>query len=333
MVHRRTFLCGWIGAVLVLPRLASAQSASRIPRIGLLSFGAPGSRETEEAVDAFRQGLREHGYAEGVNILVEYRFASGSVDRLPALAAELARLDIQVLVAGSTLGARAARRATSTIPIVSPAMGDPVGEGLVASLARPGANLTGSTFLGTHLLAKRLQLLKEAVPSVVRPGILWHPGAFAEKTMGEMRQETDTTARSLGMRPHFAAVQSAEEFERAFATLQAEGADAVFVFPSVLLFLERQRIVDLAGRHRLPSAFNNAEAVELGGFMGYGVSIGDLVRRAVTYVDKILKGARPAELPIEQPTKFDLVLNRKTARSLGLAIPPSLLLRADRVLE
>lgn len=332
MMDRRVFLCSGI-AVLTTPPLARAQPAAKVPRIGLLSFGSPGSPETEAAFEALRRGLREQGYVEGRNIVIEYRLADGSLERLHALAAELVRLDVDIVVAGSTPGARAALKATTTIPIVSPAMGDPVGDGLVASFARPGGNLTGSTFLGPHLVAKRLELLKEAVPSVARPGILWHPDAFASSTMSEMRQETESAARTLGMRPHFAAVRHPAELERAFSTLQEEGADALFVFPSVMLFAERQRVVALATRHRLPSAFNNAEAVELGALMGYGVSIFDLVRRAAIYVDRILKGARPADLPIEQPTKFDLVINLKTARALRVTIPRSLLLRADRVLE
>lgn len=333
MIDRRVFLYGGIAASLTMPPLARAQQASKIPRIGLLSTGSPGSPETVAALDAVRQGLQELGYAEGRNILIEYRLADGSIERLHELAAELARLDVDVVVAGSTPGARAALKATTTIPIVSPAMGDPVGDGLVASLARPGGNLTGSTMLGPHLVAKRLELLREALPAMSRLGILWHPGAFGDSTMKEMLQETEVAARTFGMRPLFAAVRRAEEFERAFATMQGGGADALFVFPSVMLFLERQRIVTLATRHRLPSAFNNAEAVELGALLGYGVSIFDLARRAARYVDKILKGARPADLPIEQPTTFELVINLKTARALGITVPPSLLLRADRVLE
>lgn len=331
-MDRRVFLCGALAAS-TMPPPARAQPVSKIPRIGLLSMGSPGSPETEAAFAALRQGLREQGYVEGQSIVIEYRLADGSLERLQQLAAELVRLEVDVVVAGSTPGARAALKATTTIPIVSPAMGDPVGDGLVASLARPGGNLTGSTFLGPDLVAKRLELLKEAVPSVARPGILWHPGAFAESTMSEMRQEIESAARSLEMRPHFTAVGQPQELERAFATLRAESADAVFVFPSVMLFTERRRVVALATRHRLPSAFNNAEAVEIGALMGYGVSIFDLVRRAAIYVDRILKGVRPADLPIEQPTTFELVVNLKTARALRVTIPRSLLLRADRVFE
>lgn len=333
MVNRRAFLYGGLAASLTVPPLARAQQVSKRPRIGLLSSGSLRSPETVAALDALRQGLQELGYAEGRNILIEYRLADGSIERLPELAAELARLGVDVVVAGSTPGARAALKATTTIPIVSPAMGDPVGDGLVASLARPGGNLTGSTFLGPQLVAKRLELLKEALPTVSRPGILWHPGAFAESTMREMLQETEVAARILGMQPHFAAVGHADELARAFSTMSGAGADALFVFDSVMLFAERRQIVALATKHRLPSVVNNREAVELGALIGYGASIFDLVRRAAMYVDRILKGARPGDLPIEQPIKFDLVINLKTARALGLTIPPSLLLRAGQVIE
>jgi putative ABC transport system substrate-binding protein len=212
-------------------------------------------------------------------------------------------------------------------------MGDPVRDGLVASLARPGANVTGSTFLGPELVPKRLELLKEALPRVSRVAVLWHPGAFSEHTVREMFKETEAAARTLRVQLQPVAVRAIDELESAFATMAREHAEALFVFPSTLLFTERRRIVDLAAKHRLPSMSNASEFVELGGLIGYGASIADLNRRAATYVDRILKGAKPADLPVEQPTKFELTINLKTAKALGLTLPQSLLLRADRLIE
>jgi ABC-type uncharacterized transport system substrate-binding protein len=270
---------------------------------------------------------------EGQNILIEYRAADGRVERLAALAAELARLKVDVIVAVATPGGRAAQQATTTIPIVVVAMGDPVGDGLVASLARPGGNVTGSTFLGPELVPKRLELFKEALPSISRIAVLWHPGAFSERTMDDMLKETEATSRTLGMLLQRAEVRSAGDLDRAFSAMLKGRADALFVFPSTMLFGERRRIVAFAAKHRLPAMFNAREFVELGGLMGYGANLTDLNRRAAIYVDRILKGSKPGDLPVEQPTKFELVINLKTAKALGLTIPPSLLQRADQVLE
>jgi putative ABC transport system substrate-binding protein len=212
-------------------------------------------------------------------------------------------------------------------------MGDPVRDGLVASLARPGANITGSTFLGPELVPKRLALLKEALPNVSRVAVLWHPGAFGERTTQDMFNETETAARTLQMELQFTGVRAASELDRAFSTMTSEHADSLFVFPSPMLYSERKRIVALATKHRLPSMFNAREFVELGGLIGYGAGILDLNRRAAIHVDKILKGAKPADLPVEQPTKFELVINLKTAKALGLTLPQSLLLRADEVIQ
>jgi putative ABC transport system substrate-binding protein len=316
-----------------VPLVVQAQPLEKVPRIGLLHIGWRGSPEAQTVLDAFWQGLRDHGYVEGRNILVEYRWAEGNVERLPGLALELARLKVDLIVAAATPAARAARQATATIPIVAIAMGDPVGDGLVASLARPGGNLTGTSFLGPMLLAKHLELLKEASPRISRVAILWHPGAFAASTMGEMLKDAQAAAATLRLRLHRLEVQNPEGLEPVFSAVTRERPDALVVAPSTMLFNLRGRIVTLATKHRLPSLFNSRQAVELGGLIGYGANLPRIIRRTATYVDKILKGATPAELPVEQPTTFELVINLKTAKALGLTIPPSLLLRADQVIE
>jgi putative tryptophan/tyrosine transport system substrate-binding protein len=310
-----------------------AQPPAQVARIGYLVTGGLASPETRVLLDAFRQGLRERGYVEGQNIVVEYRAADGQLERFPALAAELVQLKPEVIVAQGTPAARAAQQATTTIPIVTPVMGDPVGDGLVASLARPGGNITGLTFLGPELVPKRLELLKEALPGVSRVAALWHPGAYGERTMSAMVQETEAAARTLGMHLQLVEVRGPDEFDRAFATITSAHADALLVLPSAMLFNERRRLVDLAARHRLPAMYQLGEFVELGGLMAYGASITDLVRRSATHVDKILKGATPADLPVEQPTKFELGINLKTAKALGLTMPPTLLFQADKVIQ
>jgi putative ABC transport system substrate-binding protein len=296
-------------------------------------MGALGLPETKASLDAVRHGLRDHGYVEGQNILIEYRSADGNIERLPGLAAELARLKVDLIVAGATPAGRAARAATATIPIIVMAMGDPVGDGLVDSLARPGGNLTGTTFLGPALVPKHLALLKEALPRATLIAILWHPGAFAESTMRDMLKEAEAAARTLRIQLRFAEMRQPDELNSAFSTIVREHPDALLVFPSTMLFTERARIVVLAAKHRLPSVFNNRQAVELGGLMSYGTSIPELQRRTGTYIDKILKGARPADLPVEQPTKFEFAINLSTARALGVTVPRSLLLQADHVID
>ena len=243
--------------------------------------------------------------------------SSGSVD----LASELVRLKVDLIVASNTPAARAAQQATATIPIVVPVMGDPVRDRLVASLARPGGNITGLTFLGPELLPKRLALLKETLPTASRVVALWHPGAYGERTMSDMIKETEAVARTLGLQLRLVGVQGPDELERAFSTIAGERADALIVFPSPMLFTERRRIVDLAAKYRLPSMAMGREFAELGGLIAYGASIPSLYRRSATYVDKIIKGAKPADLPVEQPTKFELVINLKTAKALGLDHP------------
>jgi putative ABC transport system substrate-binding protein len=323
-----------VALLLLAPAFAAeAQPRAKVARIGFLASASLESPETRVTVDAFRQGLRDRGYVEGQNILIEYRTADGKIERFAGLASELARLKVDLIVAPSTPAARAAQKATTTIPIVSQAMADPVGDGLVASLARPGGNITGLTFLGAELVPKRLELLKQALPKVSRVAVLWHPGAFGERTTSDMLKATEDAARTLGVQLQLVEVRSPDELDRAFATMMRKRADALFVFPSPMFFGERRRIVDLAAKHRLPSMSNAREFVELGGLMAYGASLTDLNRRAATYVDKILKGAKPGDLPVEQPTKFELVINLKAAKALGLTIPQSLLVRADEVIQ
>jgi len=334
-MRRREFI-GLVGGAAATPAFlwplaARAQQAPKVARIGYLVTGS--LEQTRKSFDAFREGLHELGYIEGQNIVIEYRAADGKIDRLPALATELSRLKLDLIVAGATPAGLAAQQAFTTTPIVVTAMGDPVRDGLVASLARPGGNITGTTFLGPELVPKRLALLKEVLPKISRVAVLWHPGAFGERTMRDMLNEIAEAAGTLGMQLQFVEVRQPDELDHAFSTMARERAEALFQFPSTMLFSERRRIVELAAMHRLPSMFNEREFVQLGGLISYGVSIADLGRRSVTYVDKILKGAKPSDLPVEQPTKFELVVNLKTAKALGVEIPATVLTRADEVIE
>ena len=331
-MRRRAFIAA-LGGAAAWPLAATAQQPKKVPRIGFLATGSFELPEAMLNINAFRQGLHELGYVEGENILVEYRTADSRIERFADQASELVRRKVEIIVASNTPAARAAQQATDTIPIVVPVMGDPVGDRLVASLARPGRNITGLTFLGPELLPKRLALLKEALPTASRVVALWHPGAYGERTMSDMMKETEAAARTLGVQLRLVAVQEPDELERAFSTIAGERADALLVFPSPMLFVERRRIVDLAAKYRLPSMAMGREFAELGGLIAYGASIPGLFRRSATYVDKIIKGAKPADLPVEQPTKFDLVINVKTAQALGIDVPSQLLARADEVIE
>jgi putative ABC transport system substrate-binding protein len=317
----------------VAPLATHAQQPAKVARIGHLLSGELDSPETRVLLDAFRQGLRARGYVEGQNIVIEYRAADGRLERFPGLATELARLQVDLIVAPNTSAARAAQQVTTTIPIVAIVMGDPVGDGLVASLARPGGNITGTTFLGPGLVPKRLELLKEALPRVSRVAALWDPDAYAERTIRAMVQETEAAVRTLGVQLHLVEVRGPDELDRAFSTMTRARAEAFIVLPSPMLYTARRRIVDLAARHRLPAMYQAREFVELGGLIAYGASIPELWRRAATYMDKILKGAKPADLSVEQPTTFEFVINLKTAKELGLTIPPTLLFQADEVLQ
>ena len=333
MIIRAAFAATLALGLLGAPLPAYAQQPAKVSRIGMLVTLPLEHPEFRPGRDRFEQALRELGYVEGRNIVSEYRSAEGRVERFPALAAELVGLKVDLIVVFSTPSARAARQATTTIPIVAATMQDPVRDGLVASLARPGGNVTGLTFLGSELVPKRLALLKEAIPRVSRVAVLWHPGGLAEGTGQEMVKEAEAAARGLGLHIQLVRAESPKGLDGAFSSMTRWRADALILLPSPMLFAERRRIVDFAARHRLPAMYIAREFVDLGGLMGYGASQLDLIRRAATYVDKILRGATPADLPVERPTKFELVINMKTAKALGLTIPQSVLLRADQVIE
>jgi putative ABC transport system substrate-binding protein len=313
------------------PLAAEAQQAAKVARIGYLS---PNLASSPHLRDAFVQGLRDLGYVEGRNVVIEYRDAEAKLERLPALAAELVALKVDVIfVGGGTRVTLAAMQATKTIPIVFTGVGDPVESGLVTSLARPGGNVTGLSSLGPELVGKRLELLKQAVPGVDRVAVLWLPGALGERTDKDMLTGADVAARALGVRLQFVEARGPDEFARAFSDMSSARAGALTVLPSNRFLREHRRLVDLAAENRLPAVYTSREFVDAGGLMSYGANSVDLHRRAATYVDKILKGAKPGDLPVEQPRKFELVINLKAAKALGLTIPPSLLQRADQVIE
>jgi putative ABC transport system substrate-binding protein len=330
-MRRREFICLLGGAAATArPLTARAQQAGRIPRVGALWSG-PENRST--ASNGFDRGLRELGYVEGQNIAIERRYGGWTQERLYATAAELVGLKPDVIVAWSTTVALVAKRATSSIPIVGAIMADPVGDGLVASLARPGGNITGTTFLGPELVAKRLQLLRDVLPHLIRVAALWHPTAYGERTMAGIRHDIEAAARTLGMQLQLVPAASPDDLADAFSAMTAQRAEAFIVLPSPMMFNQYGRIVKLAAKDRLPSMYQSREAVDLGGLMSYGASIAELARRSAGFVDRILKGARPAELPVEQPTSFELVINLKTARALDLTVSRDLLLVADDVIE
>jgi putative ABC transport system substrate-binding protein len=298
---------------------------AKTPRIGILTpTVAP-----YPVLDAFRQGLRDLGYVEGHTIALEYRFADGRFERLPALAAELVRLQVDVILADGGQATAAAQHATRTIPIVFPAVPDPVGQGLVASLARPGGNSTGLSFDDPEIMGKRLELLAEAVPGVTHVAYLWHAARIAPHAL----HEAETAARALGVQLHPVEVRAPYLFEQAFATMTAAHADALITLPSAVFADRRTQILELAVKTRLPGIFPEKKYAEAGGLMSYGPSIAANFHRAAIYVDKILKGTQPADLPVEQPTTFELVINLKTAQALGLTIPSVLLFQADQVIQ
>jgi putative ABC transport system substrate-binding protein len=332
-MRRREFITLLGGAMVAWPSSLYGQRTSKVARIGFLATGSLDSAEQQAILDAFRQGLQERGYVEGQNIVTEYRGADGKIERFPELAKELVRLNLDLIVASNTPAALAAKGTTTTIPIVVPVMGDPVGDGLVASLSRPGANITGMTFLGPELATKRLELLKQALPAISRVAALWHPGAYGESTMREMMRQIQAAAGSLHLKLQLVEVRGAAEFDRAFLAMAEEHADAVIVLPSPMLFSERRHIVALATEHRFPSIAMAREFAVLGGLMAYGANLPDLFRRSAVYVDMILQGTKPADLPVQQPTKFELVINLKGAKALGVDVPPTLLALADEVIE
>jgi putative ABC transport system substrate-binding protein len=329
-MDRRTFLAGTGVVLLAAPLAAEAQQAAKIARIGYLSINAVTGRHLTEA---FRQALRDLGYVEGGNVVMEYRDAEGRAERLPALAAELLALKVDVIVAPSTPAALAAKQATSTLPIVFIGASVPVTDGLVTSLARPGGNVTGLSVLASELVGKRLELLKQAVPGVSRVAVLWQPGGQGERTDKDLVKEAEVAARALGVRLQLVEARGPADIDRAFADMTRARAGALAVLGSPMLFAERRRLADLAAKNRLPAVYARREWVEAGSLMAYGPNVADLFRRAATYVDKILKGAKPGDLPVEQPQKFELVINLKTAKALGLTIPPSLLGRADEIIQ
>ena len=315
--------------LLAAPLAAEAQPVGRVYRIGY--FTIPSRDSAQGVADAFQRGLRDLGWIEGQNIVIDYRFADGNVDRLPDLAAELVRLRVDVIVAGATAAVIAAKNATRTIPIVMFLAVDPVGSGLVASLARPGGSITGLTVtVGRGIYGKQLELLKDVLPRLSRVAILVNP---TDPLSAHAVRETESAARALGLQRQVVEIRDPGEFDNAFAALTTARPDAIFVLPESMFYQHRARLAHLAAKSRLPAMWGAREHAEAGGLMAYGTNVVDLARRAATYVDKILKGAKPGDLPIEQPTKFDLVINMKTAKALGLTIPPSVLARADHVIE
>ena len=321
---RRAFMALVSGALLAAPLAARAQQAGKIPRIGFLRAGPP----PKSWVEGFQQGLRDLGYVEGQNIVTEYRFTDGSTGQLPDLVGELLRLKVDVIVASATAAAQAAENLTRTVPIVFAGINDPVGSGLVSNLSRPGKNITGTSLMSVDLLAKRVELLKEVVPQLSRLAAL---GVPADPSYALQVKATETGARALGVQLDLIAVRSPNDFETAFKV--ARKAQALIQFEAVFLTTHRTRLLELAVRNRLPAVYGLRDWVDGGGLMAYGPSFPEVYRRAAVYVDKILKGAKPGDLPGEQPTKFELVINLKTAKALGLTIPPSLLQRADEVIQ
>jgi len=329
VISRRAFMSALAGGGLAAPLAAEAQQAAKAPRIGYLSPLSPSSDSTR--IEAFRQGLRDLGYVEGQNIAIEYRYAEEKFDRLPDLAAELVRLKVDVIVAASTPGIRAAKNATSTIPIIMTLSADPVPTGLVSSLARPGGNITGLSLVSGELSGKRLGLLKEVVPNLSRVAVLFDPANPA--SLFQLR-ETEAAAKVLGVQLQPLEVRGSNpDFERAFQATTRGGAGALITPDDLVILVHRTRIVEFAAKNRLPAMYGFRELTDAGGLMSYTANRSHLFQRAATYVDKILKGAKPADLPVEQPTKFELVINLKTAKALGLTIPPSVLGRADEVIQ
>jgi putative ABC transport system substrate-binding protein len=318
--------------LVALPLGTAAQEATRVPRIGYLSLDLAGGDPRPR--QAFLQGLSELGYTEGKNLAIEYRDAAGRPERFAALAAELVVLKVDVIVAtGGTAGALAAKRATTTIPVVFPATGDPVGEGLVASLARPGGNVTGLTVNSPELASKSLEILRQIVPGTSRVAMLFKPDAIPEHVRKERVAVWEVAARGLGIQMRVVEARRREDLDGAFSDMVRARADAVTVLATPVFDAERRRIVELAARHRLPAVYTFKYYAEAGGLMSYGPDLVDLFRRTATYVAKLLKGAKPGDLPVEQPIKFELVINLKTAKTLGIAIPASFLQRADQVIE
>jgi len=322
---RRIFCVLVISAVLCGAAIAGAQQQAKIPRVGILFMGG----RDQPHLETFKQGLRDLGYSEGKNINLEYRYAEGKYDRLRPLAEELVRMKVEVIVTTSSISAHAVRRATTTIPIVMTS-GSPVERGLAQSLAKPGGNVTGLTVMVSEMSGKRLEILKETFPNMTRVAALWAP---QEREAVAGFKETQEAAQAFALQLQSVELARAEEIEKVLAEIPKGHPHALVVILHPLVTLHSKRIVEAALKHRLPGMYPTRQFAEEGGLMAYGPLIGDLYRRAATYVDKILKGAKPAELPVEQPTKFEMVINLKTANQIGVTIPPSVLYRADKVIK
>jgi len=327
-MNRRAFIAGLSGAA-AWPLVARAQQHENVPLVGILSPGftdPPGLR-------AFYGALNELGYTEGRNVRLERRYADWKPERFAELAADLARLKVDLIVVMSTSPARAVQQATNTIPIVVAGMADPVADELVATLARPGGNITGNTFLGPELIPKRFGLFKQAVHRLSRVAALVHPNAYGKRTIEGMLKQTEVASRAIGVELQLFNALNPDDIESALSGIASSRSDGIIVMPSPMLYAEHRRIVELAATNSLPAMYAAREFVEAGGLMSYGANLTDLGRRTAIYADKILKGAKPGELPVEQPTKFELLVNLKTASELNLAIPREFLLLVDEVIE
>ncbi len=320
-------ICLAVGAILfALCGSVDAQQSKKVSRLGFLSPTSDDSR-----VEAFRQGLRELGYVEGQNIAIEYRWADGKFEQLPDLALELVRLKVDVVVAVVTQASLAVKKATGTIPVVMIGVSDPVGSGLVVGLARPGANITGTSSMTAEIVGKQLELIKETIPKISRVGGLWNPANPVFQAI--QRREAEAAARALGVQLQLVEARAPDEIDRAFAGVAKERMRALLVLNDPVFTAQRKQIADLSAKHRLPTVSGTREYTEVGGLMAYGPSFPDMYRRAAYYVDRILKGTKPADLPVEQPMKFEFSINLKAAKQIGLTIPPNVLARADKVIR
>jgi putative ABC transport system substrate-binding protein len=326
-MDRRTFMASMVGGILAAPRAARAQQTGKIYRVGLL-WDSPAM--FPDAIEAFRRGLRDLGWVEGQNIAIEYRWTGGRFERIHALAAELVRLKVDVIVTPSSLYTGAAKQATSMIPVVFLSHADPIGSGHIASLAQPGGNITGLSLMMTETNVKLLELFKEVIPGLTRVAVIWDP---ATPSHGPGLKAVEAAGRALGLQIQAVAVHSTTEFDGAFSAIVREHAGGVLVLSTPLFIAESRRLADLAMTHKLPSMFGPRVHAETGGLLSFGPDRADLWRRGAIYVDKILKGAKPGDLPVEQPTKFELIINLKTARRLGLTIPQLMLVRANEVIQ
>jgi putative ABC transport system substrate-binding protein len=327
-VKRREFITLLGGAVAAWPLTARAQSTAKVWRLGMLDTTAASLNAAN--LNAFKQAMRQFGYVEGQNLVVEYRSGDGHIERFPQLAVELVRLNVDIIVTRGTPAALAAKKATATVPIVMAAIGEPVETGMVASLARPGGNVTGLSAFVTELTAKRIKIMREVIPQLSRIALIDN---MANQSVPAQWGETQRAALAFGIQPQLYDVRKAEDIERVFRSAVAQRVDALSVENDSVVIANRVRIAELAAKHRLPAIYATREFVDAGGLSSYAAHHPDLYRRAATYVDKIFKGAKPADLPVEQPTKFELVINLKTAKALGLDVPPTLLARADEVIE